>query len=302
VARAATYRIDPTASFVRLSGSVRAFGLNFNLNYQTLGSMEAPCAGMLRLERSGDSLEILGGAIEFHDTGSWEPGFFGVPGSAPANYGARSGSDLGGLRILGLTAVRQCAITLGPTNLAMTNLAFAARRIPLHFSEAGPPLVDYRFLLFIRNVDPDAIPPGLPHFPSLEEPRTVAAGRTNLTGQLSNRATNTGRFLVEHEIETLVIPFSARHQFTARASSGDQFNYDLFLEGELRAIPLPMVSIERASGPAGALRLSWPGGFRLQRSVTALLGGWSDHADDPPYEVSASSPREYFRAVKSANP
>src|SRR5688500_6525404 len=135
-----SFGIDPAKSTVRLHGSVVAFGLNWNLNYQEIGSLDASCEGVLLIERSESSVEILQGKVTFHDSGSWEPDFFGAPGRAPANYGVRSGGDVGGLRIIGLTALRDCAISLGRTNLSMTSQAFPARRIPLQF--VGSSVVD----------------------------------------------------------------------------------------------------------------------------------------------------------------
>jgi hypothetical protein len=107
-----TFGLDSERSSLAVRGTVSAFGLNMLLREQGTGSINATHAGDLQVDLSEESIRFAGrsdmGPVE---AASWEPGPFGVPGSAPASYGvALECQDIGYIKMcqdIGYSRIRK---------------------------------------------------------------------------------------------------------------------------------------------------------------------------------------------------
>lgn len=291
-----TFSIDPERSVIELQGTVLAFALNLSLNPQAPGSMKVPWGGTLRADVTDNSIRFLGGNwVPVMDSGIWQPDTNGVPGSAPANYGARAANYVS-IIVSGYAAFRQMGFDTVSPELPLLNEQFQVKNIQMRFVEAARSAVDYWFSLSNNIGDPDFTfgEAG----PQSVLSTVVAAGRTYLQGGITNRATNAARLSVENGVQTLTIPIDARCVFIARAHTGQEFRFSLVLVGQLVAIPGATLECERLATPGAPLRLSWPAGYRLQRAGSLSPWDWSEVPADSPLEVPAHERFEFFRLMR----
>lgn len=59
----------------------------------------------------------------------------------------------------------------------------------------------------------------------------------------------------------------------------------------------PEISVARPADPVVPLTLSWPDGYKLQRSTTLSPANWQDSPASSPLQIPLRVPGEYFRIV-----
>jgi hypothetical protein len=83
------YTIDPTQSSITLSGTVISQFGAAPIQQQGTGSLTTDYTGTLVAERTSNSIQFTGGAVDANVNGTWQPLPDASSGSAPADYGAR---------------------------------------------------------------------------------------------------------------------------------------------------------------------------------------------------------------------
>lgn len=297
------FSVDPARSGFELRGSVVKHGLNLLLNPQAETSLRTAAAGTLAAEVGTNAVRFLGDdVLTLADSGVWEPGWFGVAGSAPACWGGRAGATLGGLQIAGTAAGRDWRLTMSSPELTVTNAEFGVRPVRWHFAPTGGPVVDYRFLTTIRIVDPDDVdPPATTRPPILAaDPEPIlSAGRFQLEGAWTNRTSLRARLEPVDGFLTLTLPVEAWTSFTGQTPVGETLRFDWILTGRLVAMAVPPPTIRAA--PAG-LRIEAPPACRLQRATRLAPPDWTEFAVPADGLVPRLETAEFFRAVLATSP
>lgn len=291
------FSVDPGRSALELRGSVVKHGLNLLLNPQAEASLRTAAGGSLAAEITADTVRLLGDdVLTLADSGVWEPGEFGVAGSAPACWGGRAGATLGGLQIAGTAAGRGWRLTTASPELAVTNAAFGVRPVRWHFAPPGGPVVDYRFLTTIRIVDPDDVDPPPAGTPALaNDPQPIlSAGRFELEGAWTNRTALRGRIESVDGFLTLTLPVEAWTSFTGVTPAGETLRFDWILTGQVVAVALPPLKL--AAGPDG-LRLDLHPALRLQRASRLAPADWADFPAPASGVIPRPNAAGFFRAV-----
>lgn len=294
-----TFSLDPLRSRVEMSGTINAFGLNLAIKEQASGSLVAPFKGMVLAEVSDAAIGFTGASrIAPLETRSWEPGPYGVPGFAPASYGALVSVNLGSLEVLGKAACRGWAFNVLSTNLLLTNGTFLSRRVGLPFFDSTNSVVDYHFVIKSSGGgDPDFAPK--PKASSTPVTTTVAGRHVLSSGGLTNRATNAASVAMQNGVSTLSIPIDAVCAFTA-TNGHNRFRFFLVFSGQLVGTLGSFVDWVPPSTPGGPLKLSWPSGYKLQRATQFWPPDWADFSEQSPLETQPSGRAYYFRAVRAS--
>jgi hypothetical protein len=236
------------------------------LREQGTGSINATHAGDLQVDLSEESIRFAGrsdmGPVE---AASWEPGPFGVPGSAPASYGVAVSIDSPNFTVVGNAAGRGWEMDATSPDLPLVGGELQARQVDFPFVDEAGSVVDYNFFFRFRISDPDFTLTRRPIPESRVDETTdgggqgsaevevTLAGRHVLSGFLNNRATDPGRLEMVGGVPTLTLPVDATYSFTAETNSGNQLRFDLIFTGQLigaAVSPRPTASPKATATPA----------------------------------------------------
>ena len=180
----AVFAIDPDQSHLTLAATL----VGLALDAQDPGSLTTVLRGSVNAEVTPTTLQFTGlSGVAAATNGSWQPLSGGLPGTAPADFGAK-----GQVALLGTIqiAIRDLVLDLRSEVLPMQNAGFDASGIRFVVSTNSPTAFDYRV--------------GSARFGS----RVVAGVATN---QVTSRAT-----LVDvARVQTLQFDIDARFPFAA---------------------------------------------------------------------------------------
>jgi len=193
------FTIDPTRSFITLSGSAA----NLPLQEQGPGSLTTSFFGNLAADLTGSNVAITGGTMKAITNGIWLPGPNGQGAAAPANYGAQATSFLG----VFTAALRNVAFDVASPATTVTNGSFDAGKMIFSFPQTSLSTLDY-------------------------DAGFLGTGQKNLAGNATNKTATVATITTAGPTNTLVINIDATF-FTTLASQNDS---SLRILGQITAV------------------------------------------------------------------
>lgn len=275
-AELAVFDIDPLRSQVQLSGTVS--GSVFQ--EQSAGSLSNAMTGTILVDLTDSQIRFTGGsAVKPPETQSYSPLPGGASGTAPAAYGAKANVKIAigpaSFASTANAAARSVNFDLESLALNRTPTGFDARGITFRIPESANTKLDYR----------------------TSAPLTIF-GSQAITGIAANRGT-AAKLETLGGVETLTIPFDASYFFELLVPNDTEIKFSGQLVATRRAGPVtpPEITVARPPDPGVPMTLSWPDGYKLQRSTTLSPANWQDSPASSPLQIPLSLPGEYFRIV-----
>ena len=269
-----TFTIDPTRSAITLSGNVAGA----TLLEQAAGSLTTPFSGSIQLDVTPASVQFTGGRsvvpVEAHN---WEPGQSGVPGSAPASYGAKASLVIVIFPATAVAATRRLAFDLtSDAALPRTGDTFNSDRLVFRFVDTANSVLDYKVSGAVSS----------------------AASKV-LSGLSTNKVSTLASLTSAGGVETLTLPVSATYHFTLLSNNDTQLTFQgSIIATRTSGVPeVPVVKFTPPAAPSGPLTLVWSKSYKLQRANQLAPPNWTDYAILSPVDIPLVQPGEYFRVV-----
>lgn len=270
------FDIDPLRSQVQLSGAVSGSAFQ----EQSAGSLSNAMTGSILVDLTDAQIKFTGGsAVKPPETQSYIPLPGGASGSAPAAYGAKANVKIVvgpvSLNSTANAAARSVNFDLESLDLNRTPTGFDARGITFRIPESANTKLDYRTSGNLTLLGSQAI--------------TGLAGNRGVQGKLESIG----------GVETLTIPFDASYFFEILTPNDTEIKFAGQLVATRRpgTYTPPEIAVARPADPGVPLTLSWPDGYKLQRSTTLSPANWQDSPATSPLQIPLSLPGEYFRIV-----
>lgn len=265
-----TFTLDPARSSITLSGSASGA----DLQAQAPGSLTTTFEGTVVLDVGVAEVRFPGGSrVVPQELNSWQPGLAGVDGSAPASYGGKAQIGSGFFGVTAVAATRRLSFELLSLPLPFANGSFNAEGLQFQFIETNNPALDYRTSGLVNRRDSQI-----------------------LSGLATNKLAGASTLVTVGTVQTLTIPVDASYPFTLLLPDDSV----LRLAGQIvatRTVPdgPPSIVIEEVT--AAGMKLSWPSGFKLQKSSQFQNPVWSDTGTPSPATIPFASGGEYFQVV-----
>jgi hypothetical protein len=267
-----TFAVDPTQSSVTLSGSASGA----DLQEQSPGSLTTTFNGVLVLDVTTAFVQFPGGSrLIPQELNSWQPGTGGVDGTALASYGAKAQIGSGLFSVSAVAATRRLAFDVLSSPLALQGGSFSAEGLQFQFVETNNPTLDYKTSGLLNSHD------GQP-----------------LSGLATNKIAGVSTLATAGTVQTLTLKVSATYRFGLLVPDDSE----LSLSGQIVAtrtvtdVPPTIIITPPAIG-ATAMILTWPAGYKLQKSPQLLIPVWADTGAASPATISFATDGEYFQIV-----
>lgn len=267
-----SFVVDPDRTVVTLSGQAAGAALQA----QGPGGLTTRFQGTVVVDVGATEVQFPGGSrVIPEEVNSWEPGPDGANGSAPASYGGKATIGSGFFVVNAIAATRRLSFDILSPALSLTGGSFDAGGVLFQFVETNSPTLDYRTsgLINIRE--------GLV-----------------LSGLATNEVAGASSLTTAGNLQTLTLQLDATYLFELLTPADSS----LSLSGQLiatRMIPdgPPVLSVAPLEPGANSMTLSWPAGFKLQRSVALQPSAWGDTGAVSPAVIPFAAAGEYFQIV-----
>ncbi|MCW5560209.1 MAG: hypothetical protein KIT22_20515 [Verrucomicrobiae bacterium] len=267
-----TFTVDPDQTTVTLSGQAAGAALQ----EQAPGSLSARFHGTVVIEVTPTQILFPGGTrLAPEEVHSWEPGPGGVSGSAPASYGGKARIDFGLFSVSAVAATRRLSFDVLSLPLPLDGSSFDAEGVLFQFVETNSPALDYRTTGLLNDND----------------------GRL-LNGLATNKIAGASSLVTAGTTQTLTLQLNATYLFELLAPNDSS----LLLSGQLVATREiagegPVLQVTPVTPGATSMTLSWPDGFKLQKSSQLAPADWTDTGATSPAVIPFEQTGEYFQIV-----
>ncbi|MBN8249007.1 MAG: hypothetical protein J0L84_16385 [Verrucomicrobia bacterium] len=267
-----SFVVDPDQTVVTLSG--QAAGAK--LEPQGPGGLTTRFQGTVVVDATATEVLFPGGSrVIPEEINSWEPGPDGANGSAPASYGGKATIGSGFFVVNAIAATRRLSFDVLSPPLALSGGSFDAEGVLFQFVETNNPTLDYRTSGLIN----------------LREGRILA-------GLATNKVAGASSLITAGALQTLTLQLDATYLFEL-LTPGDS---SLSLSGQLvatRVIPdgPPVLVVAPVEPGSPSMTLSWPAGFKLQKSTALNPAVWGDTGAVSPAVIPFAAAGEYFQIV-----
>ena len=267
-----TFTLEPELSSVTLSGSASGAALQA----QGPGSLTSFFAGTLVLDVTDTEVRFPGGSrLIPGEPNSWQPGPAGADGSAPASYGGKATIGSGFFSVSAVAATRRLSFDVLSAALPISGGSFTAEGLLFQFVATNSPVLDYRTSGLLSQ-----------------------RGSRALDGLATNKLAGNSTLVTQGNVQTLTIPVDAAYRFTLLAPDDSvlQLNGQIVATRTISA-DSPTIVITPVAPGATSMTLSWPAGFKLQKSPRLENPDWGDTGATSPATIEFTTTGEYFQVV-----
>ena len=272
-----TFQLDTNLSVLAISGSFSGVAIQ----PQGAGSLTTHYTGTIAADITDSSITFGGGsAIIGMNNGSWQPLAGGAAGNAPANYG---GQVFVFLVVDGKAAVRNMALDLTSSALALAAEAFPSLGLEFTFPQAGTTTLDYNYSGLIGS----------------------GSGSQPMTGTTTNTLSTNATLVVQGTDLVLTIPVDISGTATAQSPGDVMYRFrGQFVAKAPAPIPLQITSFLPSAGQLDFTIATTPGqSFTILMSTN--LTDWPTVVDqftatnNPTVRTvaipAAALPQQYYR-------
>ena len=267
-----TFAVDPAQSSIALAGSASGA----DLQEQAPGSLTTSFDGVIVVDVGTTAVSFPGGSrLIPKELNSWQPGPAGVEGTALASYGAKASIGSGIFSVSAVAATRRLGFDVLSSPLALQGGSFNADGLQFQFVETNNPTLDYRTAGLLNSHDGQA-----------------------LSGLATNKIAGLSTLVTAGAVQTLTLKVSATYRFTLLVPDDSE----LSLTGQIVATRTisdapPTIIITPVTPGATSMTISWPAGFKLQKSPRFLNPDWTDTGASSPATINFATDGEYFHIV-----
>lgn len=266
-----SFTIDAGKSLFTLSGASSGGNISPQLGLGLLGGVK----GNVVVELNAASIRFDSASLfSFQESVSYSPGVGGSGVSAPAAFG--------------FTA----PIRVGRNN---ASAAAALRKLGFGLSAAPIPIVNGTFL---GGTIAFTLSPGV-NLDFQMSGALIRSGFTPLSGTMINSPNDSASISTIGTTQTIRIPvnLSLLTTINGTGDTGLQLSGIIYGYRSIDSGNPPQITFQQSPVDRRSIVLSWPQGFKLQRSVFLLGGSWIDYAQESPTNITTVDTQGYFRTV-----
>jgi hypothetical protein len=266
-----SFTIDSGKSLFSLSGTSSGGSISAESGLGLVGAVQ----GSLVAELNTGGIRVDPTSLfSFQESAGFAPGIGGSGGPAAAAFGFTAPIRIGRNTAIATAALRKLVFVLSGTPIPIVNGTFVSGGISFTFTSGA----------------------------SLDFQMTGASSRsgsTPLSGTPANSPTDIAAITTVGTTQTIRIPVNLTVVTTINGTADTGLQISGVIHGyrSIENTQPPQITYQQAPTDHRSFILSWPQGFKLQRSGSLPGASWIDLAQESPTTITPLEGQGYFRAV-----